>query len=627
MESIGACGFCNDDLCEMCLRNERVFSHCGKKACLEALEGEKSKAANPPRNGFATVGRYRTSVDARLALTKLQSAGMEGFIKDEYDPYQGLTSGSGLALQVERSDLGEALVLLGQPADIELPSSPLKCPSCGSASNPGDYFCPSCGHALSGEDESISVQRKSLEEKDPTPGPEKWDFRWAVLFCLAIEAFNFSPGMAWVLFFEKPDHAWRPALGWVNFASDILGIFLAVFLVTRIKSLSWRDGFRFLGFKRIEGRYLGAAFFLSFMLLGSYFVFLWGCLLEGGDIGPRNHPAAYFWKFLLPLVALEEVVYRGFLFQLLRPGRSFFSAAALSGSLWALSHLGRLLPGGYPTGDTFQSVMVLMFFVFIDSFAAAYFFERSGCVIWGWLLVHLALDSSGLYVASGIDFHPGGLLLEICRWGEWVFAPLAFLVAWRLSPAKPEPPPQKGLGDTSAPMRLARFFLPFVLAFMAGLFIYMPSTRQLNLERINAYHGNRAREHPRWAGAYLSWAGDLFENGMNAEAIDKCQKALLIDPRNSRAHLLWGRILCRMKNYNEADAQFEQVTEIKPRYAPTYLCWGIALERLKRYGQAVEKYRTVLGLKPDATYLSDYAGHAVEDLERWYPAQTGDEGK
>src|SRR5208282_4991459 len=102
--------------------------------------------------------------------------------------------------------------------------------------------------------------------------------------------------------------------------------------------------------------------------------------------------------FIASAGVFEEILFRGFLFQTLRANRSFLSAAALSSLLWCLSHLGNAFTGAN-VRILFPEIMV-----FLLGIAGAYVFEKSGNMIWTWMIVHVAVDFIGLLNIGNTGF-------------------------------------------------------------------------------------------------------------------------------------------------------------------------------------------------------------------------------
>src|SRR5579871_121621 len=197
---------------------------------------------------------------------------------------------------------------------------------------------------------------------------------------------------------------------------------LACRFVMKWTSIGWWESLQFMGLKSLSARQAALGLFLSLPVLAGY-------ALAVSDYRGRGISSSLFpeWAALLVLFVVsagfyEELAFRGFLFQYLRPGRSFFSAAALAALLWCLSHW----------GSAFWTTGVRVFFpeivIFLLGLAGAYVFERSGNAIWSWMIVHLAVDSVGLVNIgnAGLFRAPVGTSMRYLFGGEGLCLLLAF---------------------------------------------------------------------------------------------------------------------------------------------------------------------------------------------------------
>ena len=177
-----------------------------------------------------------------------------------------------------------------------------------------------------------------------------------------------------------------------------------------------------MGLKAFSGRQAALGLLLSLPVLAGYMGTAW-------DYRSHGVPVSFFpeWPALLVLFTVsagfyEELAFRGFLFQYLRPGRSFLSAAALSSLLWSLSHW----------GTAFLATRVRIVFpeivIFLLGLAGAYVFEKSGKALWSWMIVHLAVDSIGLVNIgnAGLFRAPVGAPMRFLFGGEALCLLLAF---------------------------------------------------------------------------------------------------------------------------------------------------------------------------------------------------------
>ena len=65
-----------------------------------------------PQIELITIAVYSTPVEAHLAKTKLDSAGIESFITDEYMSHIYMSTVGGVKLQVRKSDAESAVEIL-----------------------------------------------------------------------------------------------------------------------------------------------------------------------------------------------------------------------------------------------------------------------------------------------------------------------------------------------------------------------------------------------------------------------------------------------------------------------------------------------------------------------------------
>jgi membrane protease YdiL (CAAX protease family) len=185
--------------------------------------------------------------------------------------------------------------------------------------------------------------------------------------------------------------------------------FLVLLLAMRMNRSSWMESFRFLGFKEIHLGQAGvAALSLIPIILGNllgYFEYY----REGASLDPYPDWQIFCVSILIITGLFEEVFFRGFLFRMLRPRRSFFAAAAISSALWALCHAVQIL--GKIDPDSLLAVGVTMVFAFVLGIALSYLFERAGNVLWGCMLVHFVYDALSLVDVNhkGLLFCPKGL--------------------------------------------------------------------------------------------------------------------------------------------------------------------------------------------------------------------------
>jgi membrane protease YdiL (CAAX protease family) len=165
---------------------------------------------------------------------------------------------------------------------------------------------------------------------------------------------------------------------------------LTVFFTGKWKSLSWQQSLNYLGFKRPDARQALGALLAVLPLFAGYFLAFQAYRRAGIYVGLYPEWPFLALYFFINAGLYEEMLFRGLLFQSLRTGRSFLIAASLAALLWVADHWLGFFPG--LQGRVLFSGAA----VFLLGLSGAYFFERAGNNIWGWMFVHLAVDSIGL---------------------------------------------------------------------------------------------------------------------------------------------------------------------------------------------------------------------------------------
>jgi membrane protease YdiL (CAAX protease family) len=168
----------------------------------------------------------------------------------------------------------------------------------------------------------------------------------------------------------------------------LLGIITTILVERRLGGGTLRDATRRLGMGRPNGPQMAVALAGSLPIAIAY-----GVLFSVLDVSPRfaDHLPLLVFKFVVAQGVAEELIFRGFVFRHLRPGRSFARAASLSAVVFSLVHLGNLVHG--ITVPVLVGVAISLSFAVILTYPAAYLFERGGNSIWGFGVLHVAIDS------------------------------------------------------------------------------------------------------------------------------------------------------------------------------------------------------------------------------------------
>ena len=108
------------------------------------------------------------------------------------------------------------------------------------------------------------------------------------------------------------------------------------------------------------------------------------------------------------------------------------------------------------------------------------------------------------------------------------------------------------------------------------------------------------------------------ENNTRAPLITKNEpgnvnydKALTVNPNNTKALSEKGDALLKLKNFNEAIASFDKALAIKPNNTDALNGKGVALAKLNNFDEAIASFDKVLDLKPNNTKALSEKGDAL----------------
>jgi hypothetical protein len=192
-EAVSVCHHCGEWFCSPCLREGPEYYYCGKSQCIQALEvatslqkrkcpscGEsinegaykcgfcgkqlRELTESEKTEDLILVARYKSSVEAHLACSKLESEEIESYIADEHmvtiNP--AFYAFGGVKLQVKKSDFNRAVRILGLDEPVvtknekKTPSEKMsklvivQCSHCGEKNEMKEdiKFCSMCGKHL-----------------------------------------------------------------------------------------------------------------------------------------------------------------------------------------------------------------------------------------------------------------------------------------------------------------------------------------------------------------------------------------------------------------------------------------------------------------------------------------------
>jgi membrane protease YdiL (CAAX protease family) len=170
-------------------------------------------------------------------------------------------------------------------------------------------------------------------------------------------------------------------------------VFFLVFVVTQLRSINLVEALGFLGFRKPKMKQVFVGFVIVLPLIVA-FSFLFNEYLKfGANVRFDYNQGLIFISFLISAGIFEEVFNRGFIYQSVRQGRSFFFAAFFSGLFWAFSHVFSFSSGNFHQSEIPAFAMMALK-VIVFAFPSAYVFERTGNSIWSWVIVHVGYDAS-----------------------------------------------------------------------------------------------------------------------------------------------------------------------------------------------------------------------------------------
>ena len=125
---------------------------------------------------------------------------------------------------------------------------------------------------------------------------------------------------------------------------------------------------------------------------------------------------------------------------------------------------------------------------------------------------------------------------------------------------------------------------------------------------------NSPKDRRETARAYLLWGLALADQGKNAEAIPRYEKATTLDPKLAPAYNDWGLALANQGKDAEAIPLYQKATNLNPKFAPAYNNWGNALAKQGRDAEAIALYEKATNLDPK--YALAYSNWGVALAKR-----------
>jgi membrane protease YdiL (CAAX protease family) len=181
-------------------------------------------------------------------------------------------------------------------------------------------------------------------------------------------------------------------LAWKQIAIAVAGVVATLAAEILLFRRSPRQALTWLGLGRPSRWSIVVSAALSLLLLAAYPIL---ARVTGAQfVLATNWPVLALGIFLMNGIA-EEMIYRGYLFQHLRQGRTFRRAVLLGIVLHAAAHLPILAIAGVVVGLSAVLVAVLTFLPY------AALFERGRNTVWAPALLHFASDTIKLLIGAG----------------------------------------------------------------------------------------------------------------------------------------------------------------------------------------------------------------------------------
>ncbi len=125
---------------------------------------------------------------------------------------------------------------------------------------------------------------------------------------------------------------------------------------------------------------------------------------------------------------------------------------------------------------------------------------------------------------------------------------------------------------------------------------------------------------PRDTRAHTNRGGTLHHLGRFEEALLDYDRAIEIDPRNAFAHINRGNTLDHLERFEEALAACDRAIEIDSRDAAAHINRGNALRHRERFEEAVVAYDRSIEIDPQDALAHNHRGIALDHLRRFEAA-------
>jgi len=198
-------------------------------------------------------------------------------------------------------------------------------------------------------------------------------------------------------------------LGWsrflrlwiVDFPPTLVLILFAAWMAGNLRGGGLAGGLKFIG---LSSLWKGATVVGLLAGVSAIIVDLLVVWLARAHIEPATELHGRIPYMLVVTAFGEEVLFRGFVFRIMRRRWSFISAAILASLIFTISH--SIVLGRFLMAKDYEYAFFQFFMPFITGIYFAYLFERGGWSIWGCVIAHAGINANTFYRPLLIDGIP-----------------------------------------------------------------------------------------------------------------------------------------------------------------------------------------------------------------------------
>ena len=166
---------------------------------------------------------------------------------------------------------------------------------------------------------------------------------------------------------------------WIDFLAVAMLVGGAIWVAGRLTRESTSQVLRSTGFSNVRPAPLVIGLGACALLFP---VYVWVLPARGVGVAlPAWHPLFHVARLVIVTCFVEELIFRGFLFRLVRRGRSFALAGTVTAVVAVVAHRQVLLSNWELRGVDVLGTSMLIALYFLWSFALCILYERGGCAL------------------------------------------------------------------------------------------------------------------------------------------------------------------------------------------------------------------------------------------------------